>query len=422
MRILTFSSLYPNSLFPVHGIFVETRLRKLLERSGWEAEVVAPVPFFPLHGKRFGDYAKWASVPARETLHRIDVSHPRFFAVPRLTWMLTPFAMAAAAYATVRRLQARFDFDLIDAHYLFPDGVAAALLAERLGKPFVMTARGSDVTLIPKWRFPLHLIRWAAGRAAAVITVSESLSEELAGFGVDAGKLLHLRNGVDLQSFQPLDPENARADLGLGGEETVIASVGHLIPRKGHDIVISALGQHSHVRLLVVGSGPEEARLREQANRLGVAERVDFLGQLAQKRLVTVYSAANALVLASSREGWANVLLEAMACGCPVVATDIPGTREVVTQRSAGVLVKERDPRAIAAGLERLLGDPPRRSETRQFAERFSWDDTSDGQMRLFRRITGQASIGTPTPAGANAGCVRGPGAAESSGPADRNR
>jgi glycosyltransferase involved in cell wall biosynthesis len=398
MRILTFTSLYPNSAFPVQGIFVATRLRKLLERSGWQAKVVAPVPWSPLSGKRFGRYGKMASVPAHETLHGIDVRHPRFFVVPKLSWMFTPFTMAAQAYGLIRRLQASgFDFDLIDAHYLFPDGVAAALIARRLEKPLVLTARGSDVNVIMKKQFPLRMILWATRRADAVISVSSPLKKKLASSGVYPDKLLHLRNGVDLDRFSPIDRDRARHTLGLSRDETVITSVGNLIPLKGHDLVITALKKINRARLLLVGAGPEEKGLRAQAQKEGLASRVDFLGQLDQSKLTTVYSAADALVLASSNEGWPNVLLEAMACGCPVIATNIPGSREIVKHRHAGLLISERNPHAIQSGLENLLADPPLRSETRSYAEAYNWDETSNGQIELFRRIIQQKSPGVST-------------------------
>jgi glycosyltransferase involved in cell wall biosynthesis len=165
-----------------------------------------------------------------------------------------------------------------------------------------------------------------------------------------------------------------------------------LIERKGHHIVIEALVDLPEVELVIVGDGPMEAALRALAQARGVGSRVRFAGALAQDRLKEYYSAADVLVLASSREGWANVLLESMACGTAVVATRIWGTPEVVQASEAGVLMEERTPQAVVAAVRRLLAAPPERAKTRQYAERFSWDDTTAGQLRVFRSVLAEAT------------------------------
>jgi glycosyltransferase involved in cell wall biosynthesis len=294
--------------------------------------------------------------------------------------------MAAATLGAVRNaMRDGFDFDILDAHYFYPDGVAAALIAQRLGKPLVITARGSDINLVPRYRLPRRMILWAAARAAAIIAVCQALKDELVKLGADANKITVLRNGVDLELFRPEDPSEQRERLGL--TRTTLLSVGHLIERKGHHLAIQALPELGDVDLLIVGQGRERARLQELARSLGVQSRVRFLGVVPQEELRHYYSAADVLVLASSREGWANVLLEAMACGTPVVATRVWGTPEVVSAPEAGVLVDERTPAGLVAAVRQLLGRYPERTAVRQYAERFSWDDTASAQLDLYRRI-----------------------------------
>ena len=334
IRTLLFSTLYPSSVRPVHGIFVETRLRELLGTGGVQTKVVAPVPWFPSTNPRWGDYAKMAATPAREQRHGIDVLHPRYPLLPKVGMTLAPLLLAAASVRPVRQLIAEgFDFDLIDAHYYYPDGVAAALLARHFGKPFTVTARGTDLNLIPHYALPRRMMRWTAERAAASIGVCAALVDVLRQWGVAEGKLHVMRNGVDLQRFHPRPPAECRRELGLEGGPLLL-SVGHLIERKGHHVAIDALPAvrrvHPDARLLIVGEGEERARLLERAAARGVADAVRLVGAVPNERLAAWYGAADALILASSREGWANVLLEAMACGCPVVATRIWGTPEVV--------------------------------------------------------------------------------------------
>jgi glycosyltransferase involved in cell wall biosynthesis len=385
LRILTYTTLYPNAAQPSHGVFVENRLRRLVESGRVEARVVAPAPWFPSASSRFGQWAKFAETPARETRHGLDIAHPRYPVIPKVGMAAAPFLLYAWSRRAVRAALAEGRAQLIDAHYFYPDGVAAALLAREFGLPFVVTARGTDLNLIPQHAVPRRLIRWAAARASGLITVCQALKDSLVGLGVAPDRVTVLRNGVDLEQFRPQPREQARAALGLS--RPTLLSVGGLIERKGNHVTIAALPELPEFELLLAGEGEERSALERQARSLGVADRVRFLGRIAHAELAGVYSAADALALASSREGWANVLLEAMACGTPVVATDIWGTPEVVREPAAGVLMAERSPAALAAAVRKLFADPPDRAATRAYAEGFGWEPTTEGQLALFDRI-----------------------------------
>jgi len=392
IRLLTYSTLFPNAAQPNHGIFVENRLRHLLATGGATATVLAPVPFFPSAAPVFGRWAAFARVPRQEVRHGIEVHHPRFLAIPRLGEPVAPFLLAAASRMALRRLIAGgVGFDLIDAHYVYPDGVAAVRLGAAFGVPVVITARGSDVTQLPDHAIPRRLIAGALRRADALIAVSSALGERLVALGADPAKVTVLRNGVDAGQFAPADRAAARATLGLDAAPTLI-SVGALVARKGHDRTIAAMPSLPGVRLLIVGEGPERERLAADIARLGLADRVRLLGARPHAELPGYYGAADAMVLASSREGWANVLLESMACGTPVVASNIPGNPEVVRERAAGVIVRENSAEGIAAGVRDLFADPPDRAATRAYAERFGWEETSAGQLRVFRDVLARAS------------------------------
>ncbi|MDR0578267.1 MAG: glycosyltransferase family 4 protein [Candidatus Accumulibacter sp.] len=388
MRTLLFSTLYPSAARPVHGIFVETRLRELLKTGEVETRVVAPVPWFPFRGPCFGDYGKFAETPGYEIRNDIEVHHPRYFLLPKVGMNMAPFGMARAALPTIRRLIAGgFDFDLIDAHYYYPDGVAAGMIAEKLGKPFVVTARGTDLTLIADYPRPRKLILDTAARASASIGVCQALMDRLAALGAAPEKLHVLRNGVDMERFQPVDRDEARRRLGLPPGQRILLSVGLLIERKGHHIAIEAMTGLRDDLLVIIGSGPELARLQKMAENLKVMDRVRFVEQVPNERLKDWYSAADALVLCSSREGWANVLLESMACGTPVVATDIPGTREVVSCPEAGMLMRNRNAISLVDAINAFFLTPTKRKNTRIYAGRYSWESTTKGQLELFETI-----------------------------------
>jgi teichuronic acid biosynthesis glycosyltransferase TuaC len=394
MKLLTFSTLFPNTVSPAHGIFVETRLRYLLGSGKVQSRVVAPVPWFPSSNPRFGSYARYAAIPAREMRHTIDVQHPRYALLPKIGMNVAPALMMQGVKKTVgRMLDDGYDFDLIDAHYFYPDGVAAVMLGKYFNKPVVITSRGTDINLIPQFPIARRQILWAARECDAIITVCKALKDEMVGLGVDAAKVTPLRNGVDLERFAPGDRAAARATLGMQGFTMI--SVGVLDPRKSHDLSIRALTMLPDASLWIAGTGPEHGRLQALAVELGVADRVRLLGPIAQTELKTYYNAADAMVLASSREGWANVLLESMACGTPVVASNVWGTPEVVAAPAAGVLMGERSARGIADAVNALRAAYPDHATTRRYAEGFSWDDTTNGQLALFERVLARRSLKT---------------------------
>lgn len=389
-KVLTFSTLFPNAAKPHHGIFTETTLRHQLATGEIEAKVVAPVPWFPFRHEAFGAYGIFARAPKAETRLGVDVLHPRYLAVPRMNMYVAPFSIAQSARRTIGRLlDEGYDFDVIDAHYFYPDGVAAALLGKYFGKPVIISALGSDINLILQDRIARRMMLWAADQSSAMISVCEALKTRMVAHGMDGGRISPLRNGVDLELFKPVEREATRKRLGVAG--FTLLSVGHLEQLKGHHHIIAALVDLPDVSLMIAGSGPERKNFETLAQAAGVAERVRFLGPLPQATLREYYGAADALVLASSREGWANVLLEAMACGTPVVASDVGGTAEVVRSQAAGVLMPSATPADIVDGVRRLRARYPDRAATRAYAEGFGWGETTQGQLRLFRQAARQA-------------------------------
>lgn len=390
IRTLLFSTLYPSAARPIHGVFVETRLRELLQTGQVETKVVAPVPWFPFKGKKFGVYGKYAETPNFEHRNSIEVFHPRYLLPPKVGMNIAPYSLARSALPVIRKIiREGFDFDLIDAHYYYPDGVAAGIIAHALRKPFVVTARGSDLNLIAQYPKPRRLILETAKQAKASIGVSSGLMQVLSSLGAEASKLRIMRNGVDLERFQPIEQAKARDRLGLPNDCRILLSVGNLIELKGHDIAIKALAKlNNNERLVLVGDGPERSALQELADKHQLSERVMFAGQVPNEELAYWYSAADALLLCSSREGWANVLLESMACGTPVIATNIPGTNEVIKHDAVGRLMSRRDDEALLAAYADLFSKPIDKIAIREYAEQFGWDVTTQAQIELFQEIS----------------------------------
>lgn len=388
MKVLTFSTLFPNSAQPTHGVFVEQRLRRLVASGRIEARVIAPVPWFPSINPRFGRYATLARVPRREIRGGLEVLHPRYPLPPAVGMSVAPLLLATAALRTLRKLHAGgFPFEIIDAHYLYPDGVAAALLGRWLGVPVVQTARGSDVNVLAQFAVPRCWMRWALRRSAATITVSAALAQAVKR-EIDHGLAPRvISNGVDLEIFRPLDREPARRSLGLRGPTLLL--VGKLTAAKGQQIAIESLTELSDFELLLVGEGPDERALRRKADALGVAARVRFLGAIEHSRLPVIYSAADITVLPSEREGMPNSVIESLACGTRVIATCVGGVPEVLVDSIGGELLAERSPRALAGAVKRLRAAPVDRRQVRDFARRFDWQASTEAQLEVFSQVAG---------------------------------
>lgn len=389
IRTITFTTLYPSSARPRHGIFVEQRLRHLLRTGEVESRVVAPSAWFPSGHPRFGEWGVFGRVPCEEDRHGLPVCHPRYLLLPKVGMSLAPLAIALAARPVLARMiRQGFDFDVIDAHYLYPEGVAAAILGRWFGKPVIATALGDDAIVLPGFRLPRRMILWAMERCSAVTSVCQALKDHLVKVGVAADKIRVVLQGVDLDLFRPVDREAARRRLGVSGR--VLLVVGHVTKRKGQHLAVEALPHLPGTTLLIAGDGWMEGMLRERARDLGVADRVRFLGHVDHEDLKDHYGAADALLLPSSREGIANVLIESMACGTPVVATPVWGTPEAVSVPEAGVLMRDRSPEALAGAVRQLFASYPDRAATRRHAESFTWERTSRQHLELLRAALGQ--------------------------------
>jgi glycosyltransferase involved in cell wall biosynthesis len=384
LRTVTFTTLYPNLARPRHGIFIEQRLRHLLATGEVESRVVAPSAWFPSGDPRFGPWSVFGRVPEMEVRHGIAARHPRYLLLPKVGMTSAPVTMALAARRVLREmLRQGFDFDVIDGHYLYPEGVAAALLGLWFGRPVVLSVLGDDAITLPGFRLPRRMILWAVERAAGVTAVCQALKDRLVEVGAPAEKIRVVIHGVDLEMFRPVDRAAVRRRLGLSGR--VLLAVGHVTKRKGQHLAVQALPHLPGTTLLIAGDGWMEESLRTMARDLSVADRVRFLGHVEQENLRDYYGAADALVLASSREGIANVLIESMACGTPVIATPVWGTPEAVTVPAAGVLMRDRSVEALVEAARRLFADYPDRAATRRHAETFTWERTSRDHLEVLR-------------------------------------
>ncbi len=391
--VVVFSSLFPSPAQPNAGIFIRERMFRVAQHL--PLIVVAPAPWFP-----FQSLLRWfkphfrPDAPRRETQLGVEVRRPRFLSAPGVLKHLDGFFMAIGAFATIRRLRGAGQVDIIDAHFAYPDGYAAVLLGKWLNLPVTITLRGTESRLAADRHFRPLVARALRG-ATQVFSVSASLRSLAIELGADPGKVEVVGNGVDLARFAPQDRTSARSALGLTPDAPVLVSVGGLVPRKGMQRVIALLPElrkrHPAITYLVVGAGSAEGNTRpaleQQVDQLGLRANVRFLGPKAPDELASILSAADVFVLWTSNEGWANVFLEAMACGLPVVTTDVGGNREVVANADVGTIVAFEDAQGMMAALSDALARTWDRAAIRAYAERNSWDSRVDRLCEHFRRI-----------------------------------
>lgn len=386
LRVLTLSTLFPDGSRPNFGVFVERQTGGLAAHPEVELRVIAPIGLPPFPLRRLARYRSLAVQPERETWRGLDVMRPAFRTFPGTAGRFHVGALVRALVPLLTDIRRDFAFDVIDAEFFFPDGPAAVALGKRFGVPVSIKARGAD---IHHWGTAPGTARQvvAAGRAAdGLLAVSEAMQCDMAALGMPVERIAVHRTGVDPDRFIPRDRAGEKARLGVAG--SLILSVGALIPRKGHDVVIDAVARLHGTTLLIAGEGPERGALEARIATGRLGDRVRLLGAIAHDDLPPLFAAADVMALASSSEGLANVWVEALSSGTPIVITDAGGARETIDRPAAGRVVT-RSGAAFAAGIAELLLDPPAPDDVRAAAARFSWQANTD---QLYAHLSGLVS------------------------------
>ena len=392
-HIVVLSSLFPSSVQPGAGLFIRERMFRVGQRL--PLSVVAPSPWFPLQSLiRCFRPGFRPGAPREDIQSGFPVHFPRFLSIPRLFKQWDGLMMALGTLPLLRRLKAQGKLDIIDAHFAYPDGYAALLLGRWLGVPYTVTLRGTETRHLQIPGLAERALK-AIKSAARVFSVSESLKKLAVQHGADPASIEVVGNGVDIDRFKPVNRQMARAALRIAPHAEVLISVGGLVPRKGFHRVIEVLPKlkiaHPDLRFLIVGGPSPEGnnlpQLERQVDELGLKDYVTFLGPVQPDQLPALLSAADVFVLATSNEGWANVFLEAMACGLPVVTTDVGGNREVIIDDTLGFITPLGDPEALADAIRRALATQWDRQHIRSHAENNAWDERIERLCARFASI-----------------------------------
>lgn len=377
MNVLTITTLYPNALEPRHGIFIKNRLIALDKLKDFNRKVIAPVPHCPPLRKIFKKYQKYEDLPEYENQDGIDVYHPKYMTLPGGYFIDNAQSMAKAAEEIIEEIyDANNSFDIVDGQFLYPDGVAASLVAKAHKKPLILTARGSDVNYWMEDSNAREKILQAIDYSKKVICVSQALKDALLSYGVEENKLIVIYNGVEPKVF------NTQAKVNPLREEYFL-TVGNMVPLKGHHVTLNTFYEMPKKRLIMVGNGEQRRDLKKQAKELGIHGRVQMIKHLDQAKLAEFYAGATATILMSSMEGMPNVVLESLAVGTPVVATNVGGIPEIINEKN-GILLKNRDEYDLLIALEKVKKISWDREEIANTVKDFRWDDVAKKQYALY--------------------------------------
>ena len=388
MKILFVSNLFPDTGQPYRGLDNVTLLHHLHER-GHHVRALSPRPSLrarPLQPRP-------QDLPLQPRLLPVPY-------VPKLGSLFNHHLMARALRPALRQLAAESPWDVLLVSWLFPDAWAATRAARSVlpQAPRVLIAQGSDVHQYLKSRLRRSAILSACADAAAVITRSRSLSEMLAAHGAPADRLHPIANGVDTRVFHGGDLTEARRQLDLDPNDRWLLFVGNLLPVKNPEFLLRAFARLSathgpRLRLALAGKGPLRPRLEALAQELGLAHQTRFLGPLDAIDIGRWMRAADLLALTSVNEGLPNVILEAQACGLPVVSTDVGGIREVLADPTTGLLTPAGDLDAWTHAADLLLRNPPDRTRLSQHGMTRSWPSTATAYEKIL-----QLSLAQPNP------------------------
>lgn len=391
-RVLVLASTFPSRVQPIHGVFVKERVRAVSQLADIETRVISPVPYFPPI-RAFPRWYPLSQIPQAEVIDGLEVTRPRYFLPPKIGGYFHPRLMDLGIRRAVDHMFKSFPFDLIDAHFAYPDGVVAAMLGQKYNRPVVITGRGEEIARFPRLPVIGPAIRWALKSATRLVAVTEEIGRMMEAEGADPSKITVIKNGVDTAKFQPMSRDEARTRLGLPLGRPLIVSAGYRLEIKGFHLLIDAIPRireiYPEILVAIVGGQARwgldyTAELERHIRENRVEDFVIMPGARPPHEMPWWYSSGDLFALLSSREGSSNVLMEALACGLPAVGTPVGGIAELLRDSRLGLILPERSAPAVAAGVISALQHPWNRPQIRAVMETMSWETTARKVRAVF--------------------------------------
>lgn len=392
-KILVISHLFPNNIESTKGIFVFEQVKKLSKLN--DVKVISPVIWIPFH-YFFGNFGKLRNVNHKTSIGLVDVYYPRYIAIPhqipsKTLMLLAGFLYFIKVFFEILKIKSKFNFDLIHSHFAFPDGFSSVILGRVFRKPVILTVHGSDINLYTeKMNHLKPMVMYALKKASHIIVVSEALKDKIIKLGIDNNKISVIPNGYDPELFKPIDKYEARMSLGLPTKEKIILFVGNLYPIKGVSDLIDAMKiisvLSSNVMLILVGEGYLKSQLQSTVKEYGLSNKVMFAGNQSHEKIPLWMNACDLLVLPSISEGFGAVLIEAAACGKPIVATNVGGIPEA-SVRIARRLVLPKDPNSLSKALLEVLDSNFNPEDIIRENKRFDINNIADQLTKIYNNV-----------------------------------
>jgi teichuronic acid biosynthesis glycosyltransferase TuaC len=354
LKVLLVSNLFPTPVDPTRGIFTFQLAKRLQEKC--DVTIVCPLPWFPswLTLPVFKKWAEYSNVPRKYEWDGFVVHSPKYVMIPKLSEAIHAVLMFPSLYFLARRLHKKRHFDAINTQWLYPDGVAITWVAHLLKLPHVLTALGCDANVFMKQKHKRSQIIWALKNTERTTVVSDALRQFIEDQGLDDIAIDVIPNGVDANVFYPRERIECVRQLGLEHKGKAIVFVGQLLEVKGIIYLIEAveqlLSRGVDVVAYLVGEGSGRPYYESEIACRGLSARIRLVGNCPHSEVATWMGAADIFCLPSIREGFPNVVLEALFSGRPVVASDVGGIPEMVNSEN-GVLAEPGNTQALANAL-----------------------------------------------------------------------
>jgi glycosyltransferase involved in cell wall biosynthesis len=397
LNILAISYLFPNTSQPNHGIFVFNRLNALSQYVN--IKVINPIPWSPIH-RYIGQYKTLESVPFHTKRGNLEIYHPRFLSIPKMLKGIELHSYRTAVNRVLSRELKTYSFDLVDLHWTFPDLPAGVALAHHHNTPAMVTLRGLEAFHQNDPGPRKSIVQAHLAKVDHLIALSNELKEASIALGADSNRHTVIRNGVNTTDFFYKPLGTCRKQLNLNPNDTIIVMVGSLIRRKGFDVVIRALSTIKEsnelngkpINLYIIGSEGPEGDFRQQLHKLinetGMREQIVFQGPVPNHQLVDWYNAADLFCLASRGEGSPNVLTEALACGCPAIATDVGAVNDILAcEPTLEPSFPTDDIEATHRTIVQALSNEYDRPAISNTFRHFSWDWCANQVLSVYQSV-----------------------------------
>jgi len=391
LNVLIVTSQFPNSQEPTKGIFSYHIAKGL--KSFCDITVIAPIPWVPQSRftKILPERYQINDIPFQERIDGIEVYHPRYFVIPKISGFMHGFSMYFPLRNLIKQLHQQRGFDIINARWIFPDGFAATLVANKMGIPIIVSALGCDINLYINFRLRKPQLLYALRKAGLISTVSMALRDRIIELGISPEKIRCIYNGVDIEVFFPKDQKECRKKLFLNEEGKIAIFVGGMFPVKGVEYLIQAfnllhMNGKEDYRLILVGDGILRGSLEKQAKELISKQKITFVGNKPHQEISDWINASDLLCLPSIREGRPNVIIEALACGKPVVASNVGGIPELVSNIN-GILVAPKEPVELAKAIEQALNRTWVPEKIVSGVYHLSWESCAEEFMLAYKKM-----------------------------------